>query len=220
MVRRSQRMLGTMVAALMFLVMGALPAKAVTTAGLWHMDESSGQAIDSSGMGNNGTLENVTRVTPGFDGTGGAYNFNGTSSRVVIPNSSSLNPGALDVTMTAHVKFSVIPPLSVGDYDLIRKGTGIYKMEIRNTGQAYCRFKGSTSGLSVKKGPNLADGQWHTIACRKTSSGVTLTVDGTSFTKSGSVGSISSSSPLYFGAKPNGGDRYNGILDEVTIAFG
>jgi hypothetical protein len=209
-----------MVAALMFLVMGAIPAKAATTVGLWHMDELSGQAIDSSGMGNNGTLENVTRVAPGFDGTGRAYSFNGTSSRVVIPNSSSLNPGALDVSMTAHVKFSVIPPQSVGDYDLIRKGTGIYKMEIVNTGQAFCRFVGSTTKLSVKKGPNLADGQWHTIVCRKTTSGVTLTVDGTSYSKSGSVGSISSSAPLYFGAKPNGGDRYNGILDEVTIVFG
>jgi hypothetical protein len=218
--RRSQRILGTMVTALMFLVIDALPAKAATTAGLWHMDESSGQAIDSSGMGNNGTLENVTRVAPGFDGTGRAYSFNGTSSRVVIPNSSSLNPGALDVSMTAHVKFSVIPPPSVADYDLIRKGTGIYKMEIRNTGQAFCKFKGSTSGLSVKKGPNLADGQWHTIVCRKTSSNITLTVDGTSYTKSGSVGSISSGDPLYFGAKPNGEDRYNGILDEVTIVFG
>lgn len=218
--RRSLQVLGTSVAALMFLVMAGLPAKAVTTAGLWHMDESSGQAIDSSGMGNNGTLENVTRVTPGFDGTGGAYSFNGTSSRVVIPNSSSLNPGALDVTLTAHVKFSVIPPPSVGDYDLIRKGTGIYKMEIMSTGQAFCKFVGSTMKLSIKKGPNLADGLWHTIVCRKTTSGITLTVDGTSFTKSGSVGSISSNSKLYFGAKPNGGDRYNGILDEVTIAFG
>lgn len=209
-----------MVAALMLLVVGALPAEAATTAGLWHMDESSGQAIDSSGEGNNGTLENVTRVTPGFDEAGGAYGFNGTSSRVVIPNSSSLNPGTLDVTMTAHVKFSVIPPPSVGDYDLIRKGTGIYKMEISGTGQAFCRFKGSTSGFAVRKGPNLADGQWHTIVCRKTSSDVTLTVDGTSYSRSGSVGSISSSDPLYFGAKPNGGDRYNGTLDEVTIVFG
>lgn len=219
MASRSQRIFGTTVAALMFIVMGALPASAATTAGLWHMDELSGQAIDSSGMGNNGTLENVTRVTPGFDGTGGAYSFNGTSSRVVIPNSSGLNPGAQDVTITAHVKFSVIPPPSVGDYDLIRKGTGIYKMEIRNTGQGYCRFKGSNA-VSVKKGPNLADGQWHTIVCKKTSSGVTLTVDGTSYSKSGSVGSISSGDPLYFGAKPNWEDPYNGILDEVTIVFG
>jgi hypothetical protein len=209
-----------MVAALTFLVMGALPAKAATTAGLWHMDESSGQAIDSSGMGNNGTLENVTRVAPGFDGTGRAYSFNGASSRVVIPNSSSLNPGALNVTVTAHVKFTVIPPASVGDYDLVRKGSGIYKMEIMSTGQAFCRFAGSTSTRSIKNGPNLADGRWHTIVCQKMSSNITLTVDGSSFTKTGSVGSISSGAKLFFGAKPNGEDRYNGILDEVTIVFG
>jgi hypothetical protein len=85
--------------------------------------------------------------------------------------------------MTAHVTFSVIPPSSVDDYDLIRNGTGIYKMEIRNTGPAYCRFKGSIA-LSVKKGPNLAGRR--SVADDRLPQNVLgrhLTVDGTSYTK-------------------------------------
>jgi hypothetical protein len=133
-----------------------------------------------------------------------------------------LNPGSQNITITAHVKFSVVPPASVGDYDLVRKQklNGIYKMEILGTGQAYCKFKGTAGNVSIKAGPNLADDQWHTIVCRKTSSGVTLTVDGASFSKSGSVGSISSTVALVLGGKPTSGDWYKGAMDEVSIVTG
>jgi hypothetical protein len=218
---RSPRLLAAVMVASAFLVATAAPASAATVA-LWHMDESSGQMIDSSGSGNHGTLQNVTRVSPGFNGSGRAYSFNGTSSRVVVPNTSSLNPGSQNLTITAHVNFTVVPPASVGDYDLVRKQkvTGIYKMEILGTGQAFCKFKGTAGSVAVKAGPNLADGQWHTIVCRKTSSGATLTVDGASFSKSGSVGSISSTVALVLGGKPTSGDWYKGVMDEVSIVTG
>ena len=89
------------------------PAGAATTAALWHMDETSGTtAIDSSGNSNNGSLTGITFTSPGFDGTGGAYSFNGTSSKVLVPDSASLNPGSADVSITVHVKFTVKPPIS------------------------------------------------------------------------------------------------------------
>jgi concanavalin A-like lectin/glucanase superfamily protein len=197
------------------------PAIAATTVASWHMNESSGQMTDSSGSGNHGTLSNVTRVSPGVGGRGGAYSFNGTSSRVVVPGSSSLNPGAQSISITAHVRFDVRPPPSVGDYDLVRKGSGIYKMEILRTGQAFCRFAGTNGVLTLKAGPNLADGRWHTIVCKKTSSSIKLTVDGSSSSKSGSVGSISSSSVLVLSGKPTSSeDRYKGVMDEVSIVVG
>jgi hypothetical protein len=200
-------------------VVGAQPAFAATV-GLWHMDESSGQMVDSSGSSNHGTLQNITRVSPGYNGRGRAYSFNGSNSRVVIKNSSSLNPGAKTITITAHVRFSSRPPASVGDYDLVRKGSGIYKMEILGSGQGFCRFQGSSGTLSVKGGPDLSDDRWHTIVCTKTSSGIRLTVDGSSTSKGGSVGSISSGAPLILGGKPNAsGDWYKGVMDEVSISI-
>lgn len=219
---RSPRGLALVLAlSIVFLVAAGTSARAASTVALWHMNESSGQMIDSSGSGNNGTLVNVTRVSPGFNGSGRAYSFNGTSSQVRVPNSSSLNPGSQNITMTAHVKFSVKPPPSVGDYDLIRKGSGIYKMEILGTGQAFCQFKGSGGGASIKGGPNLANNQWHTIVCKKTSSQITLTVDGSSFSKSATTGSISSPAVLVLSGKPAGSeDLYKGIMDEVRIVIG
>ena len=101
--------------AAVFSVANAIPALA-STVGLWHIDGSSGKMVDSSGSGNSGTLQNITRVSPGYNGSGRAYSFNGSSSRVIIDNASNLNPGSKTITITAHVKFGSRPSASIGDY--------------------------------------------------------------------------------------------------------
>ena len=194
-------------------------ASAATVA-LWRMNESSGPMVDSSGSGNNGTLTNVTRVSGSFDGSK-AYSFNGSSSKVTVPNDASLNPNSQNVTITVHVKFSQVPSASVIDYDLVRKqsGAGTYKVEILRTGKAFCKFRGTSRNVAITAGPNLADNSWHTIVCKKTSSSVTITVDGSSFVKNGSVGSITNTKAVFLGSK-GGADWYKGIMDEVSIVFG
>lgn len=217
MTRRSSRLSSILALATILSLVTAAPAFAATVA-LWHMDESSGQMVDSSGSGNHGTLQNVARVSPGFSGSARAYRFNGYSSRVIVDNASSLNPGTRSITITARVRFDSRPSAAVGDYDLVRKGGGVYKMEIYGTGQGYCYFNGSNGTREIKAGPDLSDSRWHTIVCRKTSTGITLTVDGSSWSRSGNVGSISNGGPLILGGKPNGsGDWYDGVMDEVRI---
>jgi hypothetical protein len=201
----------------------ATPAQAQSVAGIWHMNETSGTtAFDSSGNGNNGTLTAVSFVSPGFDGTDGAYSFNGINSKVLIPNSASLNPGTANISVTMHIEFAVKPQGS-GDYDLLRKGKGIYyKIEIATSGQARCQFHGSTSSSGMVFGPNLADGHWHTITCTKTSTGITGVVDGTyTKTKTVTIGSITNTVALSLGGKAEGNeDQYLGVMDEVNIAVG
>ena len=202
------------------------PAFAATTAALWHM-ESTSSMTDSSGHGNNGTTKNITSVS-GTSGKG--YHFNGSSSIVTVASSSSLNPGSSNIRFTVHVKFGRVPSQSVGDYDLIRKGLsstsgGDYKMEIfpnsnRSQAQALCYFRGSSGSGTLQKGPTLADGKWHTISCYKTASAMQLTVDGTTYTKSVTIGSITNSAPLTLGAKSTGGDWYWGDMDEVSVQIG
>jgi Concanavalin A-like lectin/glucanases superfamily len=200
---------------------GAPPAGAASKVALWHMNAVAGPMIDASGSGNNGTLEAIRRVSPGYNGRGRAYRFNGTNARVIVGNDASLNPGTRNITLTAHVKTSVQPPPSVGDYDVVRKGSGIYKMEIMGSGRASCRFEGSSGGVSIEAGPNVANGRWHAITCWKTSSRIRLTVDGASWSVSGRAGAISSGSSLVLGGKPNAsGDWYRGVMDEVSIAIG
>jgi hypothetical protein len=226
-VRRVLRSSAAFVAAVAFALCQAVPASAATTVGLWHMNETSGStAVDSSGQNNNGNLVNVTFVSPGFDGTGGAYSFNGTSSQVRVPSSASLNPGTQAINVTLHVKFTHLPG-SVGDYDLVRKtGSGtFYKVEIGPKGQAVCLFKGTSGKGKVVFGPALNDGSWHTITCTRTGSSgqevVTAIVDGQSLAKSVVVGSISGTTPLILsGQKTGTQDLYNGVMDEVSIAIG
>jgi Concanavalin A-like lectin/glucanases superfamily len=202
---------------------GSATAASGATTALWHMDETSGTTMVDSVGSNDGTLKNIALDQSGFRGK--AYGFNGSSSVVNIPSAAGLNPGSNDFGFTLHVKFTKVPS---GDYDLLRKGLssttgGDYKMEILRkdsgaSGKASCHFTGSNSAATKTAGPNLADGKWHTIACTKTASAIRLTVDGVSYSKSGSVGSISNSAMLTMGAKSSGGDWFNGLMDEVSVS--
>jgi Concanavalin A-like lectin/glucanases superfamily len=201
----------------------ALPAAAsASTVSLWHMDEPAGATTMKDSVGtNNGTLTNVTTGVPGFTNT--AFSFNGSSSIAVVNSSSSLNPGSGSFTVSAHVNFGAPPTAAIGDFDLVRKGLssttgGYWKMEILQTGKAFCQAQGSSAGGSITAGPVLSDNQWHTISCVKRSSALRLVVDGHTFSKTVTLGKISNTAKLTMGAKSVGGDWYNGLMDEVSFS--
>jgi hypothetical protein len=110
-----------------------------------------------------------------------------------------------------------------GDYDLVRKGVSTvqeYKIELLQTGQIQCTFRGSTSNHNAIGGSGLNNGAWHHIQCIKTGTQVQLVIDGTvAATTSGTVGSITNTYAVDIGAYP-GSDWYKGELDEASIAFG
>jgi hypothetical protein len=217
------------VAALTACLVGLLALPAVASASVWHLDERSGTtAFDSAGK-NNGTLKNVqVGQLPAFSGT--AYRFNGVSSIVTVPASTTLNysPTSTQFTLTVHVAFTVVPSVAVGDYDLIRKGLssttgGYYKLEIFPTsdhtqGRALCQLRGAKGTAKLVGGPNLATGTMHTIRCVVHPTSVSLVVDGvTVLSKAVTIGAITNSSRFTMGAKSTGGDWFKGILDEVSV---
>jgi concanavalin A-like lectin/glucanase superfamily protein len=209
---------------------GAGPAFAASTfVAQWNMKETSGTTmVDSSGNNNNGTTYNVTR-------TGDGYVFNGTTSKVVVQDKPSLNPGASNFSYSVRVNRSPLP-VSGTDYDLIRKGLsgtsgGEYKLEIVNSngvGKALCLVKDNLAvTASVKGTKNVTDGAAHTLTCNKTSTGVTLVVDGQSWTKtvSAGLGAVSNSAKLTIGVKTAtvtgvGGDFYNGVMSGASVSVG
>jgi hypothetical protein len=212
-------------------VLPGAPAQAVTATHRWNMDEPAGTGtmFDAGAPTQTpGTWENITAGVPGVAGT--AYRFNGSSSRVVVQDDASLDPGASSFTVTAAVKFTTIPTASIGgDYDLIRKGLkgtagGYWKMEIfpNSSGTqalAKCLMKGSSGSASITKAPSsLNDGVWHRISCTKNNAGITLTVDRTSFFQAATIGPIDNGDPVTLGAKKGaGGDWYNGDMDNVSL---
>ncbi|MDP9227027.1 MAG: hypothetical protein M3P18_24920, partial [Actinomycetota bacterium] len=182
---RKRAHIGAAVAVAMAMAGLQAPAAAASTpVALWHMDELTGSSTmqDSSGQGNDGTPHNVQQGQPGVnfstDPSDLAYGFDGSTSYVRVPNSPSLNPGSAGLTITVDLKFSQLPANNA-DYDLLRKGLagtagGDFKIEIRDNGMAFCRFRGSLGVATLRKGPHLQDGNWHTLQCVKTGTTIQL----------------------------------------------
>jgi intracellular sulfur oxidation DsrE/DsrF family protein len=212
------------------ITLGAGPAAAASTFGAqWSMGDPS-TMVDSSGNGNTGTTYNVTAAA------GGGYSFNGTTSKVVVPDSPTLNPGTSNFSYSVTVQTSRIPP-SGTDYDLIRKGIsstagGEYKLEIvysSTGGKAFCLAKDDSKVSATVKGTtNVTDGKVHTLTCKKTSTGLTLQVDNlaprTKVVAAG-LGAIINTSPLTISAKTPtikgvNGDFYSGTMLGASLSLG
>ena len=197
-------------------------ASASTVAALWHMDETSGTTMaDSSGHGNNGTLHNVTLGAAGKYGK--SYTFGGSKAKsyVEVPNSASLNPGSANITISFWLRTLSLP--KSGDFDLIRKGVFTapeYKVELLQSGQIQCTFRGTTSNHNATGGSGLNNGAWHHVQCIKTGTQIQTVIDGTVVaTTNATVGPITNTSAVEIGAYP-GSDWYMGKLDEMSIAIG
>jgi hypothetical protein len=197
----------------------------VLTGADWQMNETSGQMIDSSGNNNNGTPKDVVR-------TGSAYDFNGSTSYVAVPDAGSLDPQAKDIKLTARIRVNG-QALDDDSYDIVRKGLagrpgGDYKMEIKRAadptvGKLHCLFKGDGGTVDKVARRDIVDGNWHTLECIKTSTSVMARVDGKSgSTKAGSAGSIANGSAVMVGAKTADplDDVFDGSMDFVSIEIG
>ncbi len=179
--------------------------------------------IDSSRHHDNGTPRRVVR-------TGSTYRFNGTTSRVVVPDHGSLDPASKNIQLIASVRVSG-GSLDDDSYDVVRKGVvttpgGYYKIEIKRNaadptvGKLHCLFKGSGDRVvSRLAGSDIVDGTWHTLRCIKWSDSVVAWVDGRSYSTSGSAGSISNSNNVMVGAKQTNpfDDMFDGSMDFVRI---
>ena len=224
--RTSALVVSTVLAGPLFVAALASPASAATLVAQWHMGDSTHTMLDASGAGRHGTsTSNVLLRQSGATGYG--YRFTSTPSYVTVPSSSAFNPGTSAFSITAKVKYSTTPPGGdVDTYDILRKGFssssgGDYKLEITASGAAHCLFRGSSGLGEVTGSRSLADGRWHTLTCRRTSSKVTLVVDGAAKSSTKTTGTISNSTEVMLGAKNSSGhDQFKGSLDEVSVSRG
>jgi hypothetical protein len=225
------RSFGVATAAVTLVAVQAPGATAETTySAHWTLDEVGGStAYDVSGNSNNGTSSHVV-------GDGSGYTFNGTDSRVVVPDSPGLSPGSADFSYGVTLKVPSAPP-SGETYTLLSKGisttkAGDYKLEIINSkgkAEARCAFDsilstGKKVRASVMKSVQLANGKTHTVTCTKTSTSLAIAVDDLRVhTKSyAALGSVSNTSDLGIGAKAepdskSGYDWYRGELSDAWV---
>ena len=186
-------------------------------------DGADGVMHDSSGTGNDGTLQNVA--------TGTYYGFPlqaGSTSRVVVPNASTLNPDDERFVVSLHVSLPAWPKGSLKDFDLIRKGQASdgfdWKIEVMQGGKARCFGHGDDGSKSVYTGSALSIGSWHTIVCTYTPTGLTISADGKTRSINAKIGRIRNTARLSIAAKvggsDDGGDQFTGKMKQVVITKG
>ncbi|SEC79921.1 Concanavalin A-like lectin/glucanases superfamily protein [Nocardioides exalbidus] len=191
---RARRVLTSVLAltstAVLGLVLAAPPAsaRADSLAGLWLMDEGAGQvAYDLSLNGNRGYLGSSTAAEATDPSwvqlprllffKRAALRFSG-SQRVTVPDAPSLEPSG--VTLAVRVRSDQ------GGYFRYIAAKGSLACETASYGlytgaQGGARFyvsDGSSFTLSNDAGPQLWDGQWHTVVGTYDGTSVRLWVDG------------------------------------------
>lgn len=192
----------------------------------WALDEpgTPASAFDTAGT-NHGTNHSIV-------GTGSGYVFNGTSSRVIVPDSTSLNPGTANFSYGATIVMDA-PPGARSTDDILRKGVdngagGYYKLEVvdvQGVAKARCRVKDANGVVAAIQAPtSLADGLPHTLTCNKTGTSVSVKVDGyrPRIKTVASLGSISNAYDLALGAKAEatattGFDWFTGTMLDAWI---
>ncbi len=196
----------------------------------------SGNANDSSGNGNNPSFNNAKLTADRFGNPNKAYEFNGSSSYIQIPNRPTLNAGN-KLSISIWVKANgFYQGACTGNY-LLSKGIasvtpnlydalfgngpyGVYK------GINFCSttldtnhqsFYGAALGNYNFLTPNVHTGQWYHVVFVYNGSVNSLFVNNVLVDQSTSSTNFTNTSDLIFGKYPTGVYWFNGVLDDIRI---
>ena len=181
----------------------------------YAFDEGSGSTVsDASGNGNAGTISGATRTSAGKYGS--ALSFNGSSSRVTIPNSSSLQLSS-GMTLEAWVNPATV---SSAWRDVIEKGNDNYFL-MGTTDHSSAAGGGGIIGGSygqVFTTSPLAANTWSFLALTYDGATERLYLNGTQVASLAHTGAITSSTnALTLGSDPFYGQYFNGLIDNIRI---
>ncbi len=201
----------------------------------WQMNEATGATTmsDSSGSGITGVIGKL--VKPGVAGpeTGNkVYGFPGNwgvipvSDRlVVVDESDVLDPNSGPWSVELRFKTKQSHP------NIIQKGQatapgGYWKIAMNSSGVT-CHFRdGARNNMQLRPAVTVNDGAWHTMRCERSATGMAVTIDGKTFTRSGSIGPVNNAAKLFIGGKLNcdwqtvSCDPFVGQIDYVRVGTG
>jgi hypothetical protein len=192
-------------------------------AAYWKLDETSGSVLDASGT-NTGTVYGATANQTGKINK--AYSFNGTSSYVSIPNSTSLNIQGNAITLSAWIKSTTNTTQMI-----ISKISGVgthvspyfqYNLQLEDPGSGvlFPRFYLSINGnpINTPTTSSINQNQWYLITGTYDGTTMRLYLNGAQITSQGVTGNITGySTPVYLGINGAFGEPYSGSIDEVGI---
>jgi len=190
----------------------------------WKLNNSSSPIQDSSGNGNDGTLNGTTLVKGKW---GNARSFNGTSDYIEMADSSSLSITG-DLTVEAFIKRSVkdTEQTILGKWD---DGIGkSYRLWLSADNKLNFSVAGATEATKIQTTASLTDiTKWHSVAGKydyDATEKISIFVDGVEVdgTTSGTVPSALTnlSQQFYLGAKKGASVMdtfFNGTMENVSI---
>jgi hypothetical protein len=170
---------------------------------------------DVSGNGNTGTIANATWTTAGKYGN--ALSFNGTSSRVTIPDALSLHL-TTGMTLEAWVNPSAV---SSAWRDVIYKGDDNYYLSATSTKNSVPAGGGKLGSSTVTETYGTAAlpvNTWTYLAVTYDGLALRLYVNGTQVSSVAHTGNIvTSTNPLQIGGDSIYGQYFKGMIDEVRV---
>ncbi len=173
----------------------------------WTFNSLNGtQVPDTSGHNKHGTLAGGWTTGPGRDGT--AVRFNGTSGRVIVPD-SMYSFGNASWTLAVWLKTS-----SSNDSYLISKGDG---SDLRmSSGRALFTISAGGSFNNLFGHRILNDGIWHDVVATRSGSSLSIYIDGV-LDISGSLNGTPDMGVTMLAARSGNSDWFDGWLDDVRI---
>jgi len=182
--------------------------------GDWHFDENAGAvAYDSSGYGNQGTINGATWADGKYNP---ALNFDGNNDYVEVSHSSSLNISGSQITLEAWIKANALP--SSGERWQILGKADAYALQIADGGGGKARvWLGPLTNSVQTDASEISIGEWYHLVGVYDSSSVKIYINGVLKKEVSKTGNqATSSSNLIIGARIPGG-YFNGIIDEARI---
>jgi len=201
----------------------SLPSNLV---GYWAFDETTGTtASDSSGYGNDGTVNGATWTTGKVNG---ALSFDGTNDRVEIPGSTSLSLDTNQVTFatwlyadTLDSSWSTVMQRSNAagnwyDWQIYARAS-----DAPTSYHPVCRidFGGSMTNEQVEGDIVLQPDTWYYLACTYDGTALKFYIDGTLRNTTPMIGGTipNSGNDVWLGGNDIWGEYFDGILDETRI---
>ena len=215
------------------------PAPAASTAVLaLELNEGPGAstAVDSSGSGRHGAIGShvvMDGVVASFDRHGPTEGVAYRNEHlIVVPDATdaSLDPGRGNFTVEVRFAYSE-SDLSGETPNLLQKGYsntsgGQVKLQF-SRGRIRCTFATSQGTASATSPRSVADGGWHVVRCTRTSTSLTLHVDGTlADRRVAATGALDNNKPWTVGGKQQCDavrvdcDYFSGSVDYVRLTKG
>ncbi len=199
------------------LVLCAVGTASAELVGYWRFDEGGGTtAVDSSGSGNDGTLNGDPQWVEGQ--LAGALDFDGNGDYVEVPHSPSLSITD-EITVAAWTNMRAN---ASGEMAIVSKGGWAandlpYELTETPGGVIYWQFY-DDGGRDTCAPDSPPVGEWHHIA--GTYDGIIFKcyIDGELADEWGYVGKMpQNTASVTIGRRSRGGTWFNGMIDEVVI---